>query len=90
MDHLLSTTMGLLESLSTLYELSDWMEADGMKVTAAEFQVFHKWLIGRLRPHFLGLPFHLDRTRRAEIRRRLQARCHPARTDRRWLPPDHV
>ncbi|RSH86925.1 hypothetical protein EHS25_003412 [Saitozyma podzolica] len=35
---LLGTTMGLLESL----------------ITAAVFQVFHKWLIGGLRPHFLG------------------------------------
>ncbi|KAK1923276.1 phosphatidic acid phosphatase type 2/haloperoxidase [Papiliotrema laurentii] len=36
---LLGTTMGLLESL----------------ITAAVFQVFHKWLIGGLRPHFLSV-----------------------------------
>ncbi|ORY31222.1 phosphatidic acid phosphatase type 2/haloperoxidase [Naematelia encephala] len=36
---LLGTTMGLLESL----------------ITAAVFQVFHKWLIGGLRPHFLDV-----------------------------------
>ncbi|WWC98500.1 hypothetical protein V866_005391 [Kwoniella sp. B9012] len=35
----LGTTMGLLESL----------------ITAAVFQVFHKWLIGGLRPHFLDV-----------------------------------
>ncbi|WVO17505.1 hypothetical protein L204_105198 [Cryptococcus depauperatus] len=37
-EALLGTTMGLLESL----------------ITAAVFQVFHKWLIGGLRPHFLA------------------------------------
>ncbi|WVQ95673.1 hypothetical protein IAU59_002771 [Kwoniella sp. CBS 9459] len=36
---LLGATMGLLESL----------------ITAAVFQVFHKWLIGGLRPHFLDV-----------------------------------
>ncbi|WWC72606.1 uncharacterized protein I206_106568 [Kwoniella pini CBS 10737] len=35
----LGTTVGLLESL----------------ITAAVFQVFHKWLIGGLRPHFLDV-----------------------------------
>ncbi|ODN99431.1 hypothetical protein L198_03273 [Cryptococcus wingfieldii CBS 7118] len=38
-DALLGTTMGLLESL----------------ITGAVFQVFHKWLIGGLRPHFLAV-----------------------------------
>ncbi|RXK36888.1 hypothetical protein M231_05862 [Tremella mesenterica] len=39
LELLLGTTMGLLESL----------------ITAAVFQVFHKWLIGGLRPHFLSV-----------------------------------
>ncbi|WVR08637.1 hypothetical protein IAU60_005694 [Kwoniella sp. DSM 27419] len=38
-NHLLGATMGLLESL----------------ITGAVFQVFHKWLIGGLRPHFLDV-----------------------------------
>ncbi|WVQ85803.1 hypothetical protein IAT38_007971 [Cryptococcus sp. DSM 104549] len=38
-EALLGTTMGLLESL----------------ITGAVFQVFHKWLIGGLRPHFLAV-----------------------------------
>ncbi|KAI9637072.1 phosphatidic acid phosphatase type 2/haloperoxidase [Dioszegia hungarica] len=38
-ESLLGTTMGLLESL----------------ITGAVFQVFHKWLIGGLRPHFLDV-----------------------------------
>ncbi|WVW80801.1 hypothetical protein I302_102788 [Kwoniella bestiolae CBS 10118] len=39
LNSFLGTTMGLLESL----------------ITAAVFQVFHKWLIGGLRPHFLDV-----------------------------------
>ncbi|KAK8850551.1 hypothetical protein IAR55_004469 [Kwoniella newhampshirensis] len=39
LDMLLGSTMGLLESL----------------ITGAVFQVFHKWLIGGLRPHFLDV-----------------------------------
>lgn len=56
-EDLLCTTMGLLMSLSapSYYRKCPRLTRAHTSVTAAVFQVFIKWLIGGLRPHFLAV-----------------------------------
>ncbi len=88
--------MGLLEALSRSFgarrHLQVGIRVINGTVTGAVFQVFHKWLIGGLRPHFLG---ETDALFRRQITGTDLGRCVPTECIeyfplRQRLPADHV